>query len=112
PFTINKKDLSVKGVKAQTFRPANTNQPLLNTDRKVYSTRSQGIITVSNLPPSASRVSVVIHKAPYLTEAKESTNLPALKSNNNQQDHIAEYEGHIIRAKLLGDSSVHTDIFL
>lgn len=112
PFTFNKHDLSAKGVKAQTFRPINTNKPFLNTDRKVYNTRSQGLITISNLPPSASRVSVVIHKAPYLGEAKGSTNLPAMMSNNSQQDLIAEYEGHIIRAKLLGDSSVHTDIFL
>lgn len=112
PMTFDKTDLRKKDAKALPFQSNPANNITIRPDRKVYPKRTQGVIEINNLPATARLVSVVISDAHNLPIFEDKINDTELLLTKSGESFTAEYEGHIIRAKIHSDSLQDVDIYL
>lgn len=112
PLTLDKNDLRMKGAKTLPSQSNQASNITIRPDRKVYPKRTQGVIEINNLPSTTHLVSVVISDAHNLTIAEDKINDTELLFTKSGESFTAEYEGHIIRAKVHSDSLQDVDIYL
>ena len=118
PMTIDTSNISLQKLDVFSEIQHEKNPIHISTDKKNYSKRSAGSLKISNIPIDAQNISIVISKhEEILIPEDDIKNVNSVQSEVNPK-FIAEYEGQIICAKIVGDKTIEalnsekTDLYL
>lgn len=101
PMTLSSDHLGTDIFKQDPLETNIKGEISFSPDRQIYPKRSQGSLLIHNLPGSVSMVSVVVVGETSMQIPEDKIEVAEFTQPKPEKPYIAEYEGHIIRGKLI-----------